>query len=243
MTDDHPEFLHARNQRIARQGAHRELAASADSFLRQSLVAQYSYNFDWLGLPIIQYPQDMIALQEIIWSTRPEVVIETGIARGGSLVFYASMLRLLGSGRKVIGIDNDLRAHNRRRLLEHPLADDLELVDGSSPDLAVVERVEQLVAGRRAMLVLDSNHTHAHVLAELLAYTPMVSPGCYCVVFDTIIEQMPAGHYSDRPWDKGDNPWTAVDAFLADHQEWRLDQSMDDKLLISAARHGYLVKA
>ncbi len=242
MLDDNPQFIDERNHRIAAQGCNKELTASADIFLQHSLSAQYSYNFEWMGLPIIQYPQDMVAMQEIIWRTRPEVIIETGVARGGSMVFYASLLRMLGRAGKVIGIDNDLRDHNRKRLMAHPMADDLELLDGSSLDPNIISRVSQQVNGFRTMVILDSKHTHAHVLGELKAYSPLVTQGCYCVVFDTIIEQMPAGYYVDRPWDKGDSPWTAVDAFLKEHTEWSIDKDLENKLLISAARHGYMVK-
>lgn len=241
MKDDHPDFLRERAARTAAYPSDEALVASAHGFMRESLRANYSYNFDWLGLPIIQYPQDLIALQEIIWRTRPDLIVETGIARGGSLVFHASMLQLLGNGGVVVGIDVDLRAHNRARILAHPLAHAIRLIDGSSTDPETVTRVKAIAAGRRRiMVVLDSNHTHDHVLAELEAYTPLVGADCYCVVFDTIIETMPDGHYADRPWNRGNSPATAVGAFLERHHDWHDDREISDRLLISAATGAYL---
>jgi Cephalosporin hydroxylase len=241
MKDDHPAFLTERTDRVARYPEDGALMATADTFIKESLRAEYSYNFDWLGLPIIQYPQDLLALQEIIWSTRPDLIVETGVARGGSLVFYASMLELLGGDGRVIGIDVDLREHNRQRIVAHPMARRVDLVDGSSISPETVSTVFKLAEGRqRILVVLDSNHTHDHVLAELEAYTPLVGPGGYCVAFDTIIEMMPQGHYKDRPWDKGNNAATAVDAFLRDHPGWTQDMAISNKLLVSAAPGGYL---
>lgn len=190
--DDHAEFVSERQRRIASYGEDESLRHAGNAFCEESIRARYSYNFEWLGLPIIQYPQDMQALQEVIWRTRPDCIIETGVARGGSLVFYASMLELLGGDGMVVGIDIDIRQHNRKRIVEHPLARRIRLIDGSSIDPATVAAV-CAIAGQheRIMVCLDSNHTHAHVLAELQSYAPLVSPGCYCVVFDTIIELMP----------------------------------------------------
>jgi len=229
------------------------LQHAADLFLQESVKSSYSYNFDWLGLPVIQYPQDLQALQQIIWTTKPDCIIETGVARGGSLVFYASMLELLGSSGIVAGIDIDIREHNRKRIMEHPLSRRIRLVDGSSIDAATSGAVHSIAENySRIMVCLDSNHTHSHVIKELEIYAPMVSTGCYCVVFDTIIELMPKGFFSDRPWDKGNNPKTAVDAFLVNIGNipckgidgkplaFELDVEIDNQLLLSAARGGYL---
>jgi len=241
MTDDHKDFLQERARRIASYPADSAITAASEGFLQESLRRCYSYNFDWLGLPIIQYPQDMVALQEIIWRCRPDLIVETGVARGGSLIFYASLLELLGEGGSVLGIDIDLREHNRRRILQHPLAHRVQLLDGSSIDAKTIAQVTEQTLGKRSvMVILDSNHTGDHVRAELEAYTPLVQPGGYCIVFDTVIELMPAGFYADRPWDRGDNPMTAVEAFLATHPEWGVDQEIDNKLLVTAARSGYL---
>jgi len=206
MNDDHQEFLRERVVRIAAYPDNSALTVSANAFLCESLGAQYSYNFDWLGLPIIQYPQDLIALQEIIWNTQPDLIIETGIARGGSLIFHASMLELLGKDGLVVGIDIDLRQHNRKRILAHPLAHRIKLFDGSSIAPDIIANITALAKDKNCLLILDSNHTHEHVLAELNAYTPFVAFGGYCVVFDTIIECMPPGYYQDRPWDRGNSP-------------------------------------
>ncbi len=251
--DDHAEFVRERQQRIASYGEDASLQRAAEVFAEESIRARYSYNFEWLGLPIIQYPQDVQALQEIIWRTRPDCIIETGVARGGSLVFHASMLELLGGDGIVVGIDIDIRQHNRKRIVEHPLARRIRLIDGSSIEPATVAAV-RAIAGQheRIMVCLDSNHTHAHVLKELECHAPLVSPGCYCVVFDTIIELMPRGFFADRPWDRGNNPSTAVEAFLgqltlrpmqaADGGPLRFepDAGIDRQLLVSAARGGYL---
>ena len=251
--DDHAEFVRERQQRIASYGEDVSLQRAAGVFAEESIRARYSYNFEWLGLPIIQYPQDMQALQEIIWRTRPDCIIETGVARGGSLVFYASMLELLGGDGIMVGIDIDIREHNRRRIVEHPLAHRIHLIDGSSIEPDTVASVRAIAGEReRTMVCLDSNHTHAHVLKELECHAPLVSPGCYCVVFDTIIELMPPGFFADRPWDRGNNPSTAVDAFLRRTAEQPMqgadggplvfepDVSIDRQLLVSAARGGYL---
>lgn len=240
MNDDHQKFLRERMLRIAAYPDNNALTVSANAFLYESLSAQYSYNFDWLGLPIIQYPQDLIALQEIIWNTQPDLIIETGIARGGSLIFHASMLELLGKDGLVVGIDIDLRQHNRKRILAHPLARRIKLFDGSSIASDIVASVAAFAEDKNCLVILDSNHTHEHVLAELEAYTPFIPLGGYCVVFDTIIEFMPSGHYQDRPWDRGNSPATAVAEFLKEHPEWSLDRSITDRILISAANGGYL---
>jgi len=241
VKDDHPDFLRERAARTASYPADEALVSTAHGFVRESLRANYSYNFDWLGMPIIQYPQDLIALQEIIWRTRPDLIVETGIARGGSLIFHASMLHLLTNGGQVVGIDVELRPHNRARILAHPLAAAISLLDGSSTDPDIISSVNAIAQGKeRVMVVLDSNHTHDHVLAELEAYAPLVGPGGYCVVFDTIIDMMPDGHYSDRPWNRGNSPATAVKAFLEKHRDWQEDRAISDRLLISAAPGGYL---
>jgi len=201
---------------------------------------KYSYHFTWLGRPIIQFPQDIVMMQEIIWNTRPDVIIETGIAHGGSLIFYASMLELLGNGGKVLGIDIDIREHNRREIERHPLYKNIQMVEGSSTDKDVVDQVYAAVQGKRVLLSLDSLHTHDHVLKELMLYSPLVSRGSYIVVFDTIIEDFPDGSFPDRPWKKGNNPMTAVEKFLELTDRFVVDTEITSKLLISSAVNGYL---
>ena len=201
----------------------------------------YTYNFTWLGRPVIQFPQDLAALQEIIWDTRPNLIVETGIAHGGSLIFHASMLQLLGNDGRVLGVDIDIRGHNRGEIEVHPMYDRIDMIEGSSIDDAIAALVAKATAKvERVMVVLDSNHTHTHVLRELELYAPLVTKECYLVVCDTLIEDMPAGSFPDRPWDKGNNPHTAVAAYLKTTDRFEVDQAIDAKLQISVAPGGYL---
>jgi cephalosporin hydroxylase len=202
---------------------------------------RYSHNFDWLGRPIIQLPQDVVALQEIVWRVRPRLIVETGVARGGSVVFYASLLELIGGDGLVVGVDVDIRAPNRRALEEHPLFRRIRLVEGSSVSEEVAREVATLARDRAPVLVaLDSNHTHAHVLRELELYSPFVTRGSYLVVFDTLVADMPEGFFPDRPWGKDDNPKTAVREFLRKTDRFEVDRDVEAKLLITAAPEGYL---
>jgi len=219
---------------------------------------EYSYHFESLGLPIIQMPQDIQALNEIIWRIRPDLVIETGVARGGSLINSAAQLALLDvcdafagngqlhvkeSSRKVVGIDIDIRPHNREAIETHPLGGMIQLIQGSSTEVNVLAQVNDLAEKASCVLILlDSNHTHEHVLAELKAYAPLVTTGSYCVVYDTIVEFMPSGSFPNRPWDVGNNPWTAVKEYLTEHPEFVSDPSISAKLQISVAPDGYLMR-
>jgi cephalosporin hydroxylase len=201
---------------------------------------RYAYNWTWLGRPAIQFPQDLVALQEIIWRTRPEVIVETGIAHGGSLIFSASMLALLGGEREAIGVDIDIRAHNRAEIERHPLAPRIVMFEGSSVDEDVAAQVRARVAGRDAMVVLDSNHTADHVARELALYAPLVRSGFFLVVMDTAVEYADPASILDRPWGPGNNPMTAVDAFLAREPRFVVDEEYDAKLLFTVAPRGYL---
>jgi cephalosporin hydroxylase len=228
---------------IAAMACDAEVKDASQRFLEQTIRHRYSYNFTWLGRPIIQYPQDIIALQEIIWKTKPDLIIETGIALGGSLIFFASMLELIGAGR-VIGVDIDIREHNRAQIEQHPLSKRIEMLQGSSVDPAVVSGIrEKSVGSNRIMVVLDSNHSSEHVSAELHAYAPLVSSGCYLAVMDTVVDLLPADLSFDRPWRPGDSPMTAVDAFLEKHSEFSIDEEIDKRLLVSVAPRGYLIRA
>jgi len=233
-------------ERIDANGKNKALLASADALMRTSLPSQYSYNFSWLGRPIIQYPQDIVAMQELIWTVQPDLIIETGIAHGGSLIFSASMLELNAAcggpqDAKVLGVDIDIRAHNRAAIESHPMFKRIQMIQGSSIALEVIKQVKAIAAERRRVMVcLDSNHTHDHVLTELQLYAPLTSVGSYCVVFDTIVEDVPAEIFSNRPWGPGNNPKTAVRQFLHSHDEFEIDKQMDRKLLISVAPDGYL---
>ena len=210
-------------------------------WIREGIRHKYSYNFTWLGRPIIQYPQDILALQEIIWKVRPELIIETGIAHGGSLIFHASMLELLGGNGRVLGIDIDIREHNRVEIEKHPLFKRIDMIQGSSIDKAVVENVFKRAHGKRPVLVvLDSLHTHAHVREELEVYSRLVGKDSYLVVLDTIIEDLPEDFFSDRPWGKGNNSRTAVWDFLKTSDRFLVDKDIQNKLLITVAPDGYL---
>jgi cephalosporin hydroxylase len=232
--------------RLESNGANDALKRGADAFMRPSVPARYSYNFSWLGRPIIQYPQDIVAVQEIIWAVQPDLILETGIAHGGSLIFSASMLELNAAcggpaDARVLGIDIDIRRHNREAIERHPMFKRISMIEGSSIASETIERVRRSAAGMRRVLVcLDSNHTHEHVLAELRAYAPLTSVGSYCIVFDTIVEKMPGEAYPDRPWGPGNSPSTAVREYIEAHPEFEVDQSIDHKLLISVSPGGYL---
>ncbi len=246
------------NERIQSYEENVELQNSASSFLYKSVLNKYSYNFSTLGRPIIQYPQDMVAMQELIWDVKPDLIIETGIAHGGSLIMNASMLALLDycdaiklgevldpnkPRRRVLGIDIEIREHNRIAINEHPMSNRIDMIEGSSIDSSIIEKVKGISSKFNNVLVcLDSNHTHEHVLAELEGYAPLTTTGSYCVVFDTLIEEMPDDAYPDRPWGVGDNPKTAVKEYLKEHPEFKIDKSIDNKLLVSVASDGYLKK-
>lgn len=209
----------------------------------ESSKYEYSYHFLWLGRPIIQFPQDIMAMQEIIWRVKPDLIVETGVAHGGSLLFYASMLELIGGNRHVLGIDIDIREHNRVEIEKHSMSKRITLIQGSSTDEEVVQQVRNFAEGKRrkrVFVVLDSNHTHDHVLRELELYSSLVTKGSYLVVFDTIIEDMPEDFFPDRPWGKGNNPKTAVWKFMKTNDRFIIDKEIEDKLLITVAPDGYL---
>jgi cephalosporin hydroxylase len=237
-------------------------------WLCQAIKHNYAHNFSWLGRPVIQIPQDLYAIQEIIFNVKPDLIIETGIAHGGSLIFSASMLALLdycdavtyekvldpkASKRRVVGVDIDIRAHNREAIERHPLSHLIELIEGSSVEDSVVSRVKKIARDYKTVLVLlDSNHTHDHVLSELGAYAPLVSRGSYCIVWDTGVEDLPLGFVKDRPWGKGNNPKTAVFEYLnklqkkkkiddeGDELIFEIDKYIEHKISITAAPDGFL---
>jgi len=233
----------SRNIKLLGNDKYQELG---QDFIRKTAEYNYSYNFTWLGQPIIQFPQDMIALQEIIWDVKPDMIIETGIAHGGSLIFSASMLSLLElcgevKNPKVLGIDIEIREHNKELILKHPMSQKITMIEGSSIDKDIVTQVQMFAKeGQKILLLLDSNHTHEHVLAELKAYASLVSLGSYCIVYDTGIEDMPEDSFPNRPWGKGNNPKTAVREFLKEQDKFEIDKSIENKLLITVAPDGYL---
>lgn len=235
------EFEAERTARVAAQGNNAEVKKATDQFMLESLKSQYSYNFSWMGRPIIQYPQDMIAMQELIWDIKPDLIIETGIAHGGSLIYYASIMELVGKG-EVLGIDIDIREHNRKQIEAHPMFKRISMIQGSAVDTTIIEQVKERAKGKKTVMVcLDSNHTHDHVLKELELYHPFVTTGSYLAVFDTIVEDTSIVLHG-RPWGRGDNPKTAVFEFLKTNKDFEIDKSIDNKLLISVAPDGYLKK-
>jgi cephalosporin hydroxylase len=234
------EFEEARTKRISQQGQNQLLTKIASELMEATIHSGYSYNFSWMGRPIIQYPQDMIAMQELIWEVQPDVIIETGIAHGGSILFYASLLELIGKGI-VVGVDIEIREHNRKAIESHPMYKRVRMIEGSSISHETIEKVKSYIpANGKVIVCLDSNHSHEHVLNELLMYAPLVSLNSYLVVFDTIVEYLPEGLYSDRNWDKGNNPMTAIITFLEGNDDFVVCKEIDNKLLLSAAPSGYL---
>ena len=250
------KFQQERQERVGRYAQDIDMNYDSQKWVYESMRRMYVYNFDWLGRPIIQYPQDMVAMQELVWITKPDLIIETGIAHGGSLVLSASMLALLdmceaiesgkkidprSSKRKVLGIDIDIRSHNRAAIESHPMASRIQMIEGSSISTEVISEVREFASHfNRVLVCLDSNHTYDHVLAELKAYAPLVSTDCYCIVFDTFVEDMPEDLFPDRPWGPGNNPKTAVFEYLKDNSNFIVDQEIQNKLLITVAPYGYL---
>jgi cephalosporin hydroxylase len=250
------KFLVERREAAKKMAADSQFVDASRDWLVSSAEHRYSYNFDWLGRPIIQYPQDIVAVQELIWECKPDLIIETGIAHGGSILFSSSMLTLLDvaeaiqsgnpyrpevSKRKVLGIDIDIRKHNRDEIERHPFSHMIEMIEGSSVDPAVLSRVKEVAKHHTSVMVLlDSNHSHEHVMNELMAYGPLVSKGSYCVVFDTMIDLFSEGSFPNRPWDKGDSPMTAVDEYIEMNKDFEINNSIDEKLQISVSPRGYL---
>ena len=235
------EFLRSVEGNIERLKKDDALHELSRRWLEAVTPHKYSHNFTWMGRPIIQVPQDVMAMQEIVWKIRPDLIVETGVAHGGSLIFYASMLELIGEG-EVVGIDIEIRPHNREEIEKHSMAKRIVLVQGSSVEKTTVDAVHALARNKkRVLVVLDSNHTHAHTLAELNAYSGLVKKGGYLVVFDTAIEDLPDELFGDRPWKKGDNPKTAVWEFLRRSDRFRIDKDIEAKLQITVAPDGYLL--
>ena len=261
-------FQDEMNARIEANAADGQLKRDARALLLSSIAAKYSYNFTWLSRPVIQYPQDMVAMQELIWRVKPDLIIETGIAHGGSLILSASLLALLdyceavaagqtldprATRRRVMGIDIDIRPHNRAAIEAHPMSHRIDMIQGSSIAPETIAQAREIARGHDRILVcLDSNHTHEHVLAELEAYAPLVSRDSYCIAFDTVVEDLPDAMFPDRPWSQGNNPKTAVREYLrrvgsegrkasdGSALEFEIDKMIESKLLLTVAPDGYL---
>lgn len=262
------QFEHERRDAIAQYDADARWQDLSAQWLDRAFRQKYMYNFSWLGRPIIQLPADMVAFQEIVWSVKPDLIIETGIAHGGSLILSASLLAMLdhtqamqeGSvidprkpKRKVLGIDIDIRSHNRNEIEQHPFMPYITMMQGSSVDRALIDSVYDMAKNyKKIMVCLDSNHVHEHVFNELKLYAPLVSRGSYCIVFDTIVQKLPDDVFPDRPWCHGNNPYTAVSEYLkflsreprkaydGDDLHFVHDKTMDQKLLLSSNPGGYL---
>jgi cephalosporin hydroxylase len=238
--DDIKKFELFRQKNINSMAKNKKFQKIAREFTIETDKNKYEYNFNWLGRPIIQFPQDIVALQEIVWKVKPDLIIETGIAHGGSLIFYASILELIGRG-EVLGIDIDIKKHNRKEIEKHKMFKRITMIEGSSISHEVIEKVKDIVKKHKKILVcLDSLHTHKHVLEELNLYSKFVSKGNYIIVMDTSIELMPKGYYKNRPWDKGNNPATAVKSFLKKNKNFVVDKEIENKLLITSSPGGYL---
>jgi cephalosporin hydroxylase len=256
--DEEQKFRIECAEEIEKQGANEKLQSITREWMDESIKTKYSYHFEWLGCPIIQYPQDIVGTQQLLWNVKPDLIIETGIARGGSLVFYASMLELIAqcggpAAASVLGVDIDIRPHNKKALINHPMSKRIEMIEGSSVDRKIFEQVRTKALDKKRILVcLDSNHTHDHVLEELKLYSPLVTIDSYIIVFDTVVEGMSNNLFKDRPWSKGNNPQTAVFEFLEDLKrekvngldglplKFKSDKKIDNQLLISVAPNGYL---
>jgi cephalosporin hydroxylase len=243
IPDDRAEFEVERRRHSLALGADAALVEQAIDCLAKAERHNYSYVWSWMGVPIIQMPPDIVATQEIIWKAKPDVIIETGVARGGSVIFYASILALIGRG-KVIGVDIDIRAHNRDTIEKHPMASRIALIEGSSIAAETVARVKaEIPRGANVMLILDSDHSRAHVLAELRAYAPLVTSGQYLIVADTMLglmrpDQTPTSR--SHFWPAGDEPMAALNDYLRETDRFEPDAETNGKMIFANSPGGYL---
>ncbi|MFN2529439.1 MAG: cephalosporin hydroxylase family protein [Candidatus Baltobacteraceae bacterium] len=227
---------------IAAMRADTQFGDAARVFLEKTFEYGYYRNFTWLGRPVIQYPQDVVALQELIWSYKPTLVVETGVAHGGALILYASIMELIGGKGEVLGIEIEYREHNKAAIAEHPLARRIEVIEGSSIAPEVLASVRKRAAAHeRIMVVLDSYHTHEHVLEELKLYSPLVRKGGPLIVFGTSVATLGASADIHRPWNQERNPKSALDEFLKQNGRFTVNRELNDKLLLTDAPDGYLV--
>jgi cephalosporin hydroxylase len=199
-------------------------SAISREWIKVGWALKHIYSFTWMGRPIIQLPEDMVRAQEVIYRVKPDVIVETGVAHGGSLIFYASLFKMMGSAGRVIGVDIEVRPHNRAAIEAHELSPSITLVEGSSVDASVVERVRAMIKpGEKVLVLLDSNHTKAHVAAELEAYAPMVTAGSYIVATDGLMQYLDDVPRGKPEW-KGDNPTAAAREFAERHAEFELQE-------------------
>lgn len=240
--DPHAQFLSERQADIRKMGDDDEFRRKSIDWMLHADRYKYTYNYSWMGRPIIKFPNDMVIQQELMWRLRPDLVIETGIAHGGSLIFSASMMEMMGIDGEVVGVDIDIREHNRGAIEAHPMARRITMYQGDSAAPDIVAQVSRHADGKKCvMVVLDSLHSHAHVREELLAYSPLVTVGSYCILPDTFIEFFPKGYYSDtRPWDVGDNPYTAMKQFMTGNDSFEIDRELTTKAMVTETIDGYL---
>jgi cephalosporin hydroxylase len=243
VSDDRAAFEQNKRAQAAALGQDQPLFAAATDLLTAADKYGYAYLWSWLGVPIIQLPADVMATQEVIWATKPDVIIETGVARGGSVLFMASLLELIGKG-KVIGVDIDIRAHNRDSIERHPMAKRVVLIEGPSTDPAVLGKIRtEIPKNASVMVVLDSDHSYAHVLAELRAYAPFVTAGSYLVVADTrlgYLDESQTPRKRSKVWLRGDEPLTALTDYLRETDRFEIDPEINGKLILSSSPGGYL---
>ncbi len=233
-------FFEERREDIEKMSQDEALKQKSLDWMIHADKYKYSYNFTWMGRPIIKYPSDILAMQEIVWNVKPDLIIETGIAHGGSVIFSASMLEMIGGDGEVLAVDIDIRKHNKDEIEKHPMMKRITMIEGSSTDPAIIEQIKQKAKGKKVMVMLDSLHTHDHVLDEMRLYAPLVSVGSYMMLPDTFIEYFPKGYYNDRPWDVGNNPMTALKAFMAENDDFEIDRECCNKLMITEGFDGYL---
>lgn len=237
---DDKEFENRNKKFIKLMHKDKEFIKLTKQWFKKSWNYEYQYHFRWLGLPILQFPQDVMAIQELIWKVKPDLIIEAGIARGGSIIFSSSILELIGKG-EVVGIDIDIRKHNKKQIEKHPLFKRITMIEGSSVNKKIIKRVYEIAKNKSKILVmLDSNHTHKHVLNEMKAYTPLIKKGSYIVVMDTMIEDLPKNFFRNRPSNTGNNPRTAIEEFLKSNKRFKIDKTIERKLLITASPNGFL---
>lgn len=236
----HSEFLKSVSENIEKQGVDNHFRKVTNDWVTSSVQNKYTYNFSWMGRPVIQYPQDLLAMQELIFKVKPDLVVETGVAHGGSLIFSASMLELIGRPAEVLGIDIDIRSHNREAIEAHPMKKRIQLLQGSSISSEIITEVKKRAAGKKTLVILDSNHTYEHVKTELELYSPLVQKDSYMIVFDTVIDDLSDELSSDRPWGFRNGPKKAVHEFLASQSRFQIDVHLQNKLMITAAPDGYL---
>ena len=241
-TDDREQYLENRKNKSFSLGLDKKIFEQSKDLIYNLDQYDYSYLWTWMGIPIIQLPADIMATQEVIWKTKPDIIIETGVARGGSVLFMASILEMMGNGQ-VIGIDIDIRKHNRESIEAHPMSKRVTLVEGGSVDESILKQVRANIPdGARVMVVLDSDHSHDHVLEECRAYGPMVTKDCYMVVADTLVghlDEKDAPQNRSQVWFKGNDPLTALQDYMLESDRFEIDLEINGKLVLSSSPGGY----